>query len=125
MARSLPALFTSYHTLVLLPRLNGMQGAQRNEREARTLCEILDGLVEGRVLPAMMVALQRLKAIEASLDQGVGGWNVARQMEITARPGAGLVSQRDRTAAQRDQRDEARSLQPRAQQPLAGRGNRG
>ena len=56
-----------------------------------------------------MVALARLKAIEASVDPASGGWAFAAQHELTNRPGQGLVSQRDRTLAIRDQRDEQRS----------------
>ena len=60
-----------------------------------------------------MIALRRLKAIEASIDPQGGGWSHAAQHELTARPGQGLVSQKDRTLANRDVRDEQRSRAPR------------
>ena len=64
-----------------------------------------------------MVALARLKAIEASVEPPTGGWAFAAQHELIARPGQGLVSQRDRTLAIRDQRDEQRSRAPRGFPP--------
>jgi hypothetical protein len=121
-AAKLPPLFVSYHSLVLSARLAGSDRSSRNEREARTLCEILDVLLSGGILAAIMIALQRLKAIEASIDPQGGGWSHAAQHELTARPGQGLVSQKDRTLANRDVRDEQRSRAPRGLPPI-GKGN--
>jgi hypothetical protein len=121
-AAKLPPLFVSYHSLVLSARLAGSDRSSRNEREARTLCEILDVLLSGGTLAAIMIALQRLKAIEASIDPQGGGWSHAAQHELTARPGQGLVSQKDRTLANRDVRDEQRSRAPRGLPPI-GKGN--
>ena len=87
--------------------------------EARTLCELLDALLGGGTLGAIMIALQRLKAIEASIDPQGGGWHHAAQHELTARPNQGLVSQKDRTLANRDVRDELRSRAPRGLPPSA------
>ena len=102
-------MFVPYFMLVLDKKLQGTH-MQRNEREARTLCELLDALLEGRTMQAIMLALGRLKAVEASLSPESGGWSTARQLELAARPGQGLVSSRDRQLASRDTRDEARGL---------------
>ena len=118
-AQSLPSLFVPYHAQILSAKLSAgsSQGSNRNERESRTLCEILDTLLQGRTLNGIMVALARLKAIEASVEPATGGWAFASQHELIGRPGQGLVSQRDRTLAIRDQRDEQRS---RVQRGLPG-----
>ena len=124
-AAKLPQLFVSYHSLILQQRLAASDRGSRNEREARTLCELLDALLGGGTLGAIMIALQRLKAIEASIDPQGGGWQHAAQHELTARPNQGLVSQKDRTLANRDVRDELRSRAPRGLPPLgkgAGKG---
>ena len=111
-AQKLPSLFVAYHTIVLSRRFTDRTHA-RSERETRTLCEVLDLLLAGKTMQAIMVTLGRLKAVESSLDADGGGWQVARQMELTARPDQGLVSSRDRALAQRDSRDEQRALHPR------------
>ena len=82
------------------------------------MCELLDALLGGGTLGAIMIALQRLKAIEASIDPQGGGWSHAAPHELTARPNQGLVSQMDRTLANRDVRDEVRSRAPRGLPPL-------
>ena len=111
-AQKLPSLFVAYHTIILSRRFTDRAHA-RSERETRTLCEVLDLLLAGKTMQAIMVTLGRLKAVESSLDADGGGWQVARQMELTARPDQGLVSSRDRALAQRDSRDEQRALHPR------------
>ena len=124
-AAKLPQLFVSYHSLILQQRLAASDRGSRNEREARTLRELLDILLGGGTLGAIVIALQRLKAIEASIDPQGGGWQHAAQHELTARPNQGLVSQKDRTLANRDVRDELRSRAPRGLPPLgkgAGKG---
>jgi len=121
-ATRLPQLLLPYHSLVLQQRLQNSERSSRNEREARTLCELLDALLAGGILGAIMIALQRLKAIEASIDPQGGGWSHAVQQELTARPNQGLVSQKDRTLANRDLRDEFRSRAPRGLPP-AGKGS--
>ena len=69
---------------------------------------MLDALLEGRTMQAMMLALGRLKAVEASLDSDAGSWGTARQLEMAARPGQGLVTSRDRMLAIQDSRGEQR-----------------
>ena len=117
-AAQLPQLFVSYHSLILQQRLAASDRGSRNVREARTLRELLDALLGGGALGAIMIALQRLKAIEASIDAQGGGWHHAAQHELTARPNQGLVSQKDRTLANRDVRDEFRSRAPRGLPPV-------
>ena len=122
-AEKLPSLFVAYHAQILQGKLTASsQGSSRNERESRTLCELLDLLLQGRTLNGIMVALARLKAIEASVDRDSGGWAFAAQHELINRPGQGLVSQRDRTLAIRDQRDEQRSRAHRGPPPHVDKG---
>ena len=104
---SLPSLFAPYFMLMLYKKLQE-PGMQRNEQEARTLCEMRGALLEGRTMQAMMFGLGKLKAFEASLDSDAGGWGTARQLEMAARPGQGLVTGLDRMLAIQDKRDEQR-----------------
>ena len=132
--RQLPAIYVAYFMLVLGPVLRTASGSARNEREARTLCEALDLLIEGKVLPAIMILLSRLKAIEEASNPESGGWAIAQHHELVGQ-NTGLVSARDREHAARDQRDVLRTRgqiqraapgSDRAAQPAAdGRGRRG
>ena len=116
--KTVPPLFVAYFKLILEGQLQGSQ-MQRNEREARTLCEILDWAIKGETLKLIMVGLGRLKAIETVVEPGTGGWNVARHHEMIPRPQAGLLTSRDRENVARDVRDEARVQgQLRGGQPL-------
>ncbi len=107
--KKLPALFVPYFTLVLGPVLEAAQGGARSEREARTICETLDQILKGHPLPAVMILLARLKAIEEASDPDSGGWQVAQHHELIPRRGQGLVNARDRENAARDQRDVLRT----------------
>ena len=71
--KKLPSVFLAWFCLTLLPAMQRQKGQQRNEREARTLVEALDGLVKGEQLPVIMLLLGRLKAISAVvLAEGCG-----------------------------------------------------
>lgn len=106
-AKFLPSLFVPYFMLMLDKKLQG-PGMQRNEREARTLCEMLDAVLEGRTMQATMLPLERLMAVEAYLDSDAGGCCMARQLEMAARRGQGPLTGRDRMLAIQDTRDEQR-----------------
>ena len=88
------------------PRLVAAQSGPRNEREARTLCEILDFALKGMSMRLVMTALGRLKAIETVTDPGGGGWAVARHHELIPKSHSSMVTGRDRENATRDHRDE-------------------
>ena len=116
--KTLPPLFVTYFKLILEKELQRPQ-MQRNEREARTLCEILDWAIKGETLKVIMVGLGRLKAIETILDPASGGWQVARHHQMIPRPQSGLLTSRDRENVARDVREEARVQgQPRGGQQL-------
>ncbi len=63
--RKLPSVFLAWFSLTLLPAMKAKPGMLRNEREARTLVEALDGLVKGEQLPVIMLLLGRLKALSS------------------------------------------------------------
>ena len=98
-------------------------GMLRNEREARTLVEALDGLVKGEQLPVIMLLLGRLKAL-SSVVLAEGTWALAQQHELTRTNATGILTDRDQRHAQRDLRDQQR-LEERARgAPPAGRADR-
>jgi len=99
MFKTLPSIFLPWFTLVLLPAINSQPGGQRSEREARTIVEVLDLLVAGNTLPAILILLGRLKAITSVTQADNGGWDLAKQHELVQSSGMGLLSQRDRQNA--------------------------
>ncbi len=80
--KKLPSVFLAWFSLTLLPAMQRQKGQQRNEREARTLVEALDGLVKGEQLPVIMLLLGRLKALSAVV-LAEGTWALAQQHELT------------------------------------------
>ena len=80
--KKLPALFVPYFTLVLGPKI---QSQERNSRECRTLCEIMDSLCEGNLARVGDVAMQRYKALACATDDG--SWALASEIEVID-PGA-------------------------------------
>ncbi len=107
--KTVPPLFVTYFKLILESQLQASH-MQRNEREARTLCEILDWALKGETMKLVMVALGRLKAIETVIEPGGSGWNVARHHELIPRAqSTGMLTSRDRENVARDVRDEART----------------
>ena len=66
-------------------------GQQRNEREARTLVEALDGLVKSEQLPVIMLLLGRLKALSAVV-LAEGTWALAQQHELTKTNATGILT---------------------------------
>ncbi len=119
--RNLPCVFVAFFTQVLKPILLASGGA-RNEREARTLCEVLDLAVGGEVLPLIMVALMRLKAIQQSVQAEGGGWSAASNFEMIPPANATLTSERERANLARDQRDRAHHAQALRGLPATTRG---
>ncbi len=85
----------------------GSGNSLRAEREARTLVEIADALLSGATLQSLMLVLGRLKALTEAHGRD-GSWATAQHYEVTETEGSGILSQRDRTNALRDQRDAQR-----------------
>ena len=90
-----------------MPLLAAGQQSLRSEREARTLVEMGDALLQGHTLPCLMLLLGRPKAITEAHTPG-STWATARHYEVTATQGAGILTQRDRANAIRDQADQLR-----------------
>ena len=108
--RRLPAVYVAYYTQILRPIMAALPTA-RNDREARTLCEIMDAGLQGDVMRMLMLSLGRLKALQSSMERDGGGWQVAQNFEMIPPPNASLLSERDRQNVARDYRDQMTSLQ--------------
>ena len=117
--RRLPPIFAPWFELKMVKILQQAQGSSvRPEREARTLVEIADALLSGATMQSLMLVLGRLKALTEAHGRD-GSWATAQHYEVTETEGSGILSQRDRTNALRDQRDAQRvarggALPPRA-----------
>ena len=118
--KRLPPIFVAWFTLVLEPHLR-QENLKRNVCEGRTLSELMDCLLTGDIMQAMMIILGRLKALtQASMPDG-GGWQMARHHEMVQPDPFGILTRQDRANAARDQREEQRTHpQPQAK----GTGNR-
>ena len=114
--RELPPLFLAWFSLILRPALQAGNN-RHNEREARTIVEVSDLLLRGDVLGALVVLIGRLRALTSVIipEGQTGGWAVAQHYEVLASSASGLLTQRDRANALRDQRDHqrAQALPPR------------
>ena len=118
--KKLPAVYSSWHALKLEPRLRGSQGGVRNPQESKTLCEVADEPLCGRLLPALMTVLGRLNAI-AEVTENDGNWHLARHHELVQANDLGMLTREDRENASRDQRDFLR-IRPEDPRPKARAG---
>ncbi len=118
--RKLPSVFLAWFSLTLLPAVKTQKGMHRNEREARTLVEALDGLVKGEQLPVIMLLLGRLKTLSAVV-LAEGSWALAQQHELTKTNVTGILTDRDQRHAQRDLRDQQRLSKRARGAPKPGR----
>ena len=108
--RTLPPIFVAWFTLNFLPRLRAQSSAAGREREARTIVEACDQILNGDPLGTLMTLLGRLRALTSvTAQEGAGGWALASQYEVLATSTDGLLSQRDRARAQRDLSDTLRA----------------
>ena len=109
--KTLPPIFVAWFTLNLLPRLRAQSGAAGREREARTIVEACDQILNGDPLGTLMTLLGRLRALTSVTTQEGSGdrWALASQYEVLATSTDGLLSQRDRARAQRDLSDTLRA----------------
>ena len=71
----------------------------RTSREMRTIAEAVDAFVEGNVLRAGDLLIQRFKALETSVIDG--SWLRARHHELIPEEGVGLASAAERQAISR------------------------
>ena len=78
----------AYINQVLLVQHPPQQLGLRNLREAQTLGQALDLIMEGQIAKAGDLLMQRLKALETVNDQG---WQQARHMELIAPQAASLA----------------------------------
>ena len=116
--RDLTPVFRTWYSLVLLPALRaGGNASKHSEREGCTLVESCDLLLKGETLTALVAMIGRLKALTSVVipEGQTGGWNTAQHFEVVSSSQTGLLTQRDRTNALRDQRDalRAQGLAPR------------
>ena len=95
----------------------------RNNRELRTLAEILDLLALGRVLESGDVVAQRFRAVElASAD---GTWQLARHLELIPEARVSVTSTEARAEAARLERLETKVRMGGPSNSPAGSGSRG
>ena len=106
--RKLPAMYSSWHSLRLEPRLKEANLWPRNLQESKTLVNIADELLVGNLLTALMIVIGRLKAITEVATPESGGWSAAPHMELVRTEDLGMLTARDRELANMDQRDSLR-----------------
>ena len=114
--RQLPPLFLSWFQLILGPALRAGNN-RHNEREARTIVEVCDTLLRKDTSGALVILIGRLRALTSIIipEGAAGGRSVAQHFEELQMSSSGLLTQRDRANALRDQRDflRAQALHPR------------
>ena len=98
--RTLVPLYHRYFHLRLKEHLRGPA-----EREALTLCQAVDCLLQGEVPEAADLLTQRLKSVEASMLQGASPY-VARRMELTGPSGPSLTSRKELELAGKRERQQ-------------------
>ena len=103
--KQLPSVFMAWFSLVLCPNLSRQQNFHRNERECRTIVEVLDKLLAGDTMAGIMLLLGRLKALTAVVISE-NSWSVAQNHEVLRSNRTGLISEQDQRAAQRDHYDQ-------------------
>ena len=124
-SRRLPAVYVAFYTQVLRPALSGSVNANRNDREVRTLCELLDHAINGDVMDILMIGLGRLKAILQSTQQDGGGWQAAEHHELIPHQTSLAILDRDRANLARDVRDSSGYVQALSSRTGPGRGKGG
>ena len=95
----------AYSNQVVLAARTPKELGERNVREMRTLAELLDALLDGRLATVGDLAMQRFQAIELATQQG--SWSQARHVEAIPSGDAMLANTRVRDIATRE---EARTI---------------
>ena len=103
---------TAYLTTALLPTLGAKGPGPRNERELRTLSEAIDLLVNGEVDKAGDMLMQRLRAVEASIEDGT--WEVARHLELIPASRVSATPAGMRSAVLKAEAEEVKAAERRA-----------
>ena len=97
-----------YYELILKDKMLNSPGGIRNEREALTLCKLMDAVIDGWPLRALMIGIHRLYAIEDASRADGHGWSAASRFELIPSRNAGIVPERMREEASRELRTERR-----------------
>ena len=79
----------------------------RNARELKTISAIIEAILQGRILTALDIATQRLKAIEVSIEEG--SWTNARWLELIPVESAGVYDRSDLREARREEEMDRRA----------------
>ena len=93
---------------MLEPKLLQRAGSERNLREAKTLVKVLDHSLRGEVMPGILTALGRLKAITTVATEADATWKTAQWHELVTTDTTGLLTRRDRSNVAQAQRDQFR-----------------
>ena len=126
--KEVPSLFMAYFTQILKPGYEMSGSSPRDEREAQTICQTLDALLNGNLMRPLMILIGRLKALQEARSFHGGGWAIAQHFEVIPQRGSGLVTGKDRQHAMRDHRKNVRFHAPppgRAASPGRGGGEAG
>ena len=83
----------------------------RNARELKTIAAIVEAILQGRVLSALDIAVQRFKAIELSIEEG--NWTNARWLELIPVNTVGTYDRADLRDARREEEQDRRATAPR------------
>ena len=103
--RRLPAIYRSWSDIKLSPALRHTAGNQRSWREAKTITTVLDHLLTGGTMSAVMVLLGRLNAVtDVATNEGTS-WALAQHHEIVESDSVGLLTSRSRANQAQDQRE--------------------
>ena len=73
----------------------------RNARELKTIAAIIEAILQGRILTALDIAVQRFKAIELSIEEGK--WTNARWLELIPVNTVGTYDRADLRDARREE----------------------
>ena len=105
--RALPAVLTAWFSTKMEAQLRGNSGTLRTLREMRTLVEVVDDILVGHSMPALMKLIGRIKALAEVCATG-RTWEVAQHHELVETDGLGLITRRDRQNAAASQREAQR-----------------
>ena len=83
-----PVAAMRYYLAIVLP-LHGPTMGIRNQRELKTLCQVLDCLAAKKPAQAADLVAQRIKALEVGLTDG--NWRRSQHLELIEGDGAPLV----------------------------------
>ena len=107
--KKLPAVYTAWFDVKLAPILRGSSGQKRTWRESKTLVELIDTMLGGDLLQALMIALGRLNAVtDVATNEGTP-WSVAAHHEIVSSDAVSPITPRARANQAAEQRQMLRT----------------